>query len=95
MPPLAPNDFRTVAVSCANAPLACAANPLGQKIKEPFSGSKYESTNRYYRATGKGTSKMDAVATSQAEIRASPNLEQQAQTFFELVTNYEQNSTTN
>jgi hypothetical protein len=73
---------------------SCAANPLGQKMKEPFSGSKYESTNRYYRATGKGTSKMDAVATSQAEMRARQNLAQQVQTYFEVVSDDYQKSTT-
>ena len=73
---------------------SCAANPLGQRVKEPFSGAKYESTNRYYRATGKGTSKMDAVATSQAEMRARQNLAQQVQTYFEVVSDDYQKSTT-
>ena len=73
---------------------SCASNPLGQKVKEPFSGSKYESNNRFYRATGKGTSKMDAAANSQAEMRARQQLAQQVQTYFEVVTDDYQKSTT-
>ena len=72
---------------------SCASNPLGQKVKEPFSGSKYESNNRFYRATGKGVSKMDAVAKSQAEMRARQQLAQQVQTYFEVVTDDYQKST--
>jgi hypothetical protein len=73
--------------------VSCASNPLGQKVKEPFSGSKYESNNRFYRATGKGVSKMDAVAKSQAEMRARQQLAQQVQTYFEVVTDDYQKST--
>jgi len=72
---------------------SCASNPMGQKVKEPFSGSKYESNNRFYRATGKGSSKMDAVANSQAEMRARQQLAQQVQTYFEVVTDDYQKST--
>ena len=73
--------------------VSCASNPLGQKVKEPFSGSKYESNNRYYRSTGKGISKMDAVAKSQAEMRARQQLAQQVQTYLEVVTDDYQKST--
>ena len=66
---------------------------MGQKVKEPFSGSKYESNNRFYRATGKRSSKMDAVANSQAEMRARQQLAQQVQTYFEVVTDDYQKST--
>ena len=70
------------------------SNPLGKSVKEPFSGSKYESNNRYYRSTGKGSSKMDNVAQSQAELRARQQLAQQVQTYFEVVTDDYQRSTT-
>ena len=70
------------------------SNPLGKTIKEPFSGSKYESNNRFYRSTGKGTSKMDHVAQSQAEMRARQQLAQQVQTYFEVVTDDYQRTTT-
>lgn len=74
--------------------LGCASNPMGQQIKEPFSGNQYESNNRFYRAVGKGSSKMDAVAKSQAEMRARQQLAQQVQTYFEVVTDDYQKSTT-
>ena len=70
------------------------SNPLGKSVKEPFTGSKYESNNRYYRSTGKGSSKMDNVAQSQAELRARQQLAQQVQTYFEVVTDDYQRSTT-
>jgi hypothetical protein len=73
---------------------SCASNPMGQKVKDPFSGSKYESNNRFYRATGKGSSKMDPVANSQAEMRARQQLAQQVQTYFQVVTDDYQKSTT-
>lgn len=74
--------------------LSCAGNPMGKTVKEPFSGSKYESNNRFYRSTGKGSSKMDAVAQSQAEMRARQQLAQQVQSYFEVVTDDYQKSTT-
>ncbi|MAI22923.1 MAG: hypothetical protein CL828_02610 [Crocinitomicaceae bacterium] len=70
------------------------SNPLGMTVKEPFAGSKYESNNRYYRSTGKGASKMDNIAQSQAELRARQQLAQQVQTYFEVVTDDYQRSTT-
>lgn len=74
--------------------LVGCSNPLGKSVKEPFTGSKYESNNRFYRSTGKGTSKMDHVAQSQAEMRARQQLAQQVQTYFEVVTDDYQRSTT-
>ncbi|MBN31618.1 MAG: hypothetical protein CL845_06435 [Crocinitomicaceae bacterium] len=69
------------------------SNPLGKSVKEPFTGSKYESNNRYYRGTGNGSSQMDNVAQSQAELRARQQLAQQVQTNFEVVTDDYQRST--
>jgi hypothetical protein len=74
--------------------LVGCSNPLGKSVKEPFTGSKYESNNRFYRSTGKGTSKMDHVAQSQAEMRARQQLAQQVQTYFEVVTDDYQRTTT-
>ena len=72
--------------------MGCASNPLGSKVKEPFSGSKYESNQRFYRASAKGTSKMDQVAQSQAEMKARQSIAQQVSTAFEVVTdNYQKN----
>lgn len=59
---------------------------MGKEIKEPFSGSKYESNNRYFRATGKATSTKDAIAQSKAEMQARTGLAQQLQTTIQVVT---------
>lgn len=68
----------------------CASNPLGSTVKEPFSGSKYTSNQRFYRATGSGSSTMDQIAQGQAEMSARKQLAQQVQTHFEVVTdNYQ------
>jgi len=67
--------------------MACGANnPMGKEIKEPFSGSKYESNNRYFRATGTATSSKDAIAQSKAEMQARTGLAQQLQTTIQVVT---------
>ena len=50
---------------------ACASSPFGQKVKEPFRGSAYESNNRFFRATGKGESSSDNVARSKADVEAT------------------------
>ena len=55
------------------------SNPLGKSVKEPFSGSKYESNNRYYQHE-MDQARMDNVAQSQAELRARQQLAQQVQT---------------
>lgn len=72
----------------------CAENPLGKSVKEPFSGSKYESNQRFYRGVGKGSSKMDGIAQSQAEMKARQSIAQQVQTHFEVVTDDYQRSVT-
>ncbi len=64
----------------------CAGNPLGKQVKEPFQGRAYESNNRFYRATGKASSKQDAIAQSKAEVQARQGLAQQLQTTIQAVT---------
>lgn len=60
---------------------SCGNNAsLGEKVKEPFSGSKYESNNRYFRGTGKGTSIKDNIARSKADIDAKNQLASQVNT---------------
>ncbi len=67
------------------------SNSLGTQVKEPFTGNKYESNNRYFRATGKATSSKDAIAQSKAEMDARTGLAQQLQTTIQVVTdNYSQ-----
>ncbi len=61
-------------------------NALGTQVKEPFTGNKYESNNRYFRATGKASSSKDAIAQSKAEMDARTGLAQQLQTTIQVVT---------
>ena len=42
----------------------------GDKVKDPFSGSKYESNSRYFRAVGKGKSMKDNIARKKADVDA-------------------------
>lgn len=64
----------------------CAERPMGDKVKEPFSGSKYESSNRWFRAVGKGVSSRDNIAEGKADIEAKRELAQQVQTTVKVVT---------
>ena len=89
-----PSRFFAVVLSLMVLVITGCSNPLGKSVKEPFSGSKYESNNRYYRSTGNGSSKMDNVAQSQAELRARQQLAQQVQTYLEVVTDDYQRATT-
>ena len=91
---LTPSRFFPVVLSLMVLVITGCSNPLGKSVKEPFSGSKYESNKGYYRSTGNGSSKMDNVAQSQAELRARQQLAQQVETYFEVVTDDYQRSTT-
>ncbi|NQX93038.1 MAG: hypothetical protein HRT74_13105 [Flavobacteriales bacterium] len=64
----------------------CAKQPYGEKVKEPFSGNKYESNARWFRAVGKGVSQKDNIAKSKADIQAKQELAQQVQTTVKVVT---------
>jgi hypothetical protein len=59
---------------------ACASGPLGKKVKEPFTGSAYESNNRFFRGTGKGESSQDNIARGKADIEAKQQLAGQVET---------------
>lgn len=59
---------------------------LGEKIKEPFTGSKYESSSRYFRGTGKGISVKDNIARSKADLDAKNQLAAQVSTTMKNVT---------
>jgi hypothetical protein len=61
-------------------------SPLGTKVKEPFSGNKYESSGRYFRAKGKGESTDDNIAKSKADLQAKKELAQQVETNMKVVT---------
>ena len=64
---------------------ACASSPFGQKVKEPFQGSAYESNNRFFRGTGKGESSSDNVARSKADVEAKGVLAGQVNTTMKQV----------
>ena len=66
--------------------VACgSSSPLGDQVKEPFSSSKYESTKRYWRAVGKGSSKDDNIAKNKADLQAKKEIAQQVQTRMKVV----------
>jgi len=61
--------------------VACGSqSPMGQKVKEPFTGSKYESNNRFFRATGNGSSIKENIARGKADIEAKNQLAGQVST---------------
>ncbi len=59
---------------------SCQSNNLGNKVKEPFTGNKYESNNRWFRAVGKGSSKKDNIAKSKADLAVKSELAGQIET---------------
>jgi hypothetical protein len=63
----------------------CASSPYGSKVKEPFSGSAYESNNRFFRATGKGESSSDNIARGKADMEAKTYLAGQVNTTMKQV----------
>src|SRR5687767_7912803 len=65
--------------------VACAPNTLGKKVNEPFQGNAFESTNRFFRATGKGESSQDNIARGKADIEAKAQLAGQVNTTMKQV----------
>lgn len=67
--------------------MSCSkTSPLGEKVKEPFSGNKYESTGRYFQAKGKGDSSDENIAKQKADLNAKKELAQQVETRMKVVT---------
>lgn len=64
---------------------ACASGPLGEKVNEPFQGNAYESNNRFFRGTGKGTSSQDNIARGKADLEAKSQLAGQVNTTMKQV----------
>jgi hypothetical protein len=64
---------------------SCASGPLGQRVKEPFTGNAYESNNRFFRGTGKGESSQDNIARGKADIEAKAQLAGQVNTTMKQV----------
>ncbi len=63
----------------------CASSPYGKKVNEPFSGNAYESTNRFFRASGKGESSSENIARGKADIDAKTILGGQVNTTMKQV----------
>lgn len=59
---------------------------FGKKVKEPFTGSAYQSNNRFWRASGKGQSSADNIARGKADIDAKAQLAGQVNTTMKQVT---------
>lgn len=64
---------------------ACSAGVLGKKVREPFQGNAYESNNRFWRGTGKGSSSQDNIARSKADLDAKAQLAGQVNTTMKQV----------
>ncbi|MDL5048611.1 hypothetical protein QQ054_21590 [Oscillatoria amoena NRMC-F 0135] len=64
---------------------ACSSGVLGKKVREPFQGNAYESNNRFWRGTGKGTSSQDNIARNKADLDAKAQLAGQVNTTMKQV----------
>ena len=64
---------------------ACSSGVLGKKVREPFQGNAYESNNRFWRGTGKGSSSQDNIARGKADIEAKAQLAGQVNTTMKQV----------
>jgi septal ring factor EnvC (AmiA/AmiB activator) len=71
--------------------LHSCSNSNGTQVKTPFSGKKYMSDARHFRAVGMGQSANLNIAKSKAELESKKALAQQVQTNLKVVTdNYAQ-----
>lgn len=62
-----------------------SSSVLGKKVNEPFQGNAYESTNRFWRGTGKGVSAKENIARGKADIEAKSQLAGQVNTTMKQV----------
>jgi hypothetical protein len=56
---------------------SCGTSQYGKKLDSPFSGSKYESSRRYFRAVGKGQSSSERVASKKSSMAAKTDIASQ------------------
>lgn len=77
--------LRVSVVLLALTAFGCASGVLGKKVREPFQGNAYESNNRFWRGTGKGSSSQDNIARSKADIDAKAQLAGQVNTTMKQV----------
>lgn len=76
---------RVFIVLVALVAMSCSYGVLGKKVREPFQGNAYESNNRFWRGTGKGSSSQDNIARSKADIEAKAQLAGQVNTTMKQV----------
>lgn len=76
---------RVCVVLFAVTAFGCASGVLGKKVREPFQGNAYESNNRFWRGTGKGSSSQDNIARSKADLDAKAQLAGQVNTTMKQV----------
>ncbi|MCB0793618.1 MAG: hypothetical protein KDB88_02680 [Flavobacteriales bacterium] len=75
---------------------ACSKpGPAGTKVKQPFSGSKYESNGTWFRGTGQGVSAKQNIARSKADLDAKNQLAGQVGTNMRAVTDQYRGQTEN
>lgn len=77
--------IRVSVVLAAFFAIGCSSGVLGKKVREPFQGNAYESNNRWWRGTGKGSSSQDNIARSKADIEAKAQLAGQVNTTMKQV----------
>lgn len=77
--------FRIFLAAIVLIAAACSSGVLGKKVKEPFQGNAYESNNRFWRGTGKGSSSQDNIARGKADIDAKSQLAGQVNTTMKQV----------
>lgn len=65
--------------------VSCVSGSLGKRVREPFQGNAYESNNRWWRGTGKGSSSQDNIARGKADIDAKAQLAGQVNTTMKQV----------
>lgn len=67
---------------------ACSSKtgPAGTRVKQPFTGSKYESNNAWFRSTGMGVSSKQNIARGKADSEARSQIASQVSTNMRAVT---------
>lgn len=89
MQPILPRLHQALALLALVAftlPACKSTNPAGEKVKMPFTGSKYESNNRWFRGTGMGVSVKQNIARSKADLDAKNQVAAQVGTNIRAVT---------
>jgi hypothetical protein len=80
------HSIAVIALAAFALPACKSTSPAGDKVKMPFTGSKYESNNRFFRGTGSGVSVKQNIARSKADLDAKNQLAAQVKTNISAVT---------